>query len=126
MTRSRVQAAAGLRQIAFGMRASRALYIAAELDVADQLTMGPRTAEELSRNVKVDANALRRIMRALCSLGVFAESSTGEFSLNSTAELLRSDVPGSYRAAVLLSAGDVRWRCWSGLLDTFRGGGGLA
>jgi hypothetical protein len=108
------------------MRASRALYIAAELDVADQLTMGPRTAEELSRNVKVDANALRRIMRALCSLGVFAESSTGEFSLNSTAELLRSDVPGSYRAAVLLSAGDVRWRCWSGLLDTVRVGGGGA
>src|ERR1700694_366845 len=57
---------------------------------------------------------------------VFAESPTGKFSLTSTAELLRSDVPGSYRAGVLFSAGEVRWRCWSDLLGTVRTGGGGA
>src|SRR5437879_81168 len=49
-----------------------------------------------------------------------------QFSLNSTAELLRSDVPDSYRAAVLFSVGGVRWRCWSDLLGTVRAGGGGA
>lgn len=83
-------------------------------------------ADELSNATKVDSAALRRVMRALCSLDVFVESSTGKFSLNPTAELLRSDVPGSYRAAVLFSVGEVRWRCWSDLLGTVRAGGGGA
>jgi hypothetical protein len=122
----RAQAAAALRQIAFGLRASQALYVAAKLKVADHLAQRPLDAEELSRATNVDAAALARVMRALCSLNVFAESRTGEFSLNSTAELLRSDVPGSYRAAVLFSVGEVRWRCWSDLLGTVRAGGGGA
>jgi hypothetical protein len=119
-------AAAALRQIAFGLRASQALYVATRLNVGDHLAQGPLDAEELSRATKVDAAALGRVMRALCSLNVFAESRSGEFSLNSTAELLRSDVPGSYRAAVLFSAGEVRWRCWSDLFGTVRAGGGGA
>jgi hypothetical protein len=32
--------------------------------------------------------------------------------------LLRSDAPGSYRAAVLFMTGDVRWRCEAGLCGT--------
>jgi hypothetical protein len=120
------QAAAALRQIAFGLRASQALYVAAKLKVADHLAQGPLDAEELSKATEVDAAALGRVMRALCSLDVFAQSPTGKFSLNSTAELLRSDVPGSYRAAVIFSVGEVRWRCWADLLGTVRAGGGGA
>jgi len=122
----RAQAAAALRQIAFGLRASQALYVAAKLNVADHLAQGPLDAEELSNATEADAAALGRVMRALCSLDVFVESSTGKFSLNSTAELLRSGVPGSYRAAVLFSVGEVRWRCWSDLLGTVRTGRGGA
>jgi hypothetical protein len=123
---SPIQAAAALRQIAFGMRASQALFVAAKLNVADHLARGPLNADELSKATQVDSGALRRMMRALCSLGVFAESSTGMFSLNPVGALLRSDLPGSYRAAVLFLVGDVRWRCWSDLLGTVRAGGGGA
>ena len=122
----RAQAAAALRQIALGLRASQALYVAAKLNIADYLAQGPLDADELSKVAEVDPAALGRVMRALCSLDVFAQSPTGKFSLNSTAELLRSDVPGSYRAAVLFSVGDVRWRCWSDLRGTVRAGGGGA
>ena len=122
----RAQAVAALRQITSGMRAAQALYIAAKLNVADHLAQGPLDAEELSRATEVDTAALGRVMRALCSLQVFAESPTGKFSLTSTAELLRSDVAGSYRAGVLFFAGEVRWRCWSDLLGTVRTGGGGA
>jgi hypothetical protein len=83
-------------------------------------------APSLAGLTGADANALHRLMRTLCALGVFSESSTGEFALNATAELLRSDVPGSYRAAVLFLVGDTRWRCWSDLLGAVRAGGGGA
>jgi hypothetical protein len=122
----RAQAAAALRQIVIGLRASQALYVAAKLNVADHLAQGPLDADELSKVAEVDAAAIGRVMRALCSLDVFAQSPTGKFSLNSTAELLRGDVPDSYRAAVLFSVGEVRWRCWSDLLGTVRAGGGGA
>jgi O-methyltransferase domain/Dimerisation domain len=122
----RAQAAAALRQIALGLRASQALYVAAKLNIADHLAQGPLDADKLSKVAEVDAAAVGRVMRALCSLDVFAQSPTGKFSLNSTAELLRSDVPDSYRAAVLFSVGEVRWRCWSDLLGTVRAGGGGA
>jgi hypothetical protein len=108
------------------MRASQALYVAAKLNVADHLARKPMTGAELASVTGADAGALRRVMRALCALDVFAEAGTGEFSLNSTSELLRSDVPGSYRAAVLFMTGDVRWRCWSDLLGTVNAGGGGA
>ena len=123
---TRAQGASALRQIAFGMRASQALYVAAELRVADHLAQRPMTGAELASATGADAGALHRVMRTLSALGVFAEADTGEFSLNETGRLLRSDIAGSYRAAVLFMAGGVRWRCWSDFLQTVRAGGGGA
>jgi hypothetical protein len=125
-SRSELQAAAALRQITSGLRASQALYVAAELTVADHLAERPMNAQELASRTGSDPAALRRVMRALCTLDVFAESKTGYFSLGSAGNLLRSDVSGSFRAAVLQLVGDVRWRCWSDLLGTVRTGVGAA
>jgi hypothetical protein len=116
------RAADTLRAIAYGLRASQALLVAARLNVADHLAQGPLTAPELARLTGANAAALGRAMRALCAQGVFAESSLGHFSLNAAGQLLRSDVPGSFRPGVLFLAGDVRWRCWSDLLETVRTG----
>ena len=121
---SRAQAVAALRQITSGMRSSQVLHVVAKLNIADHLARKPMNAAELATATGTDPAALHRVMRALCALDVFAESSGGEFSLNPAAEMLRTDVPGSYRAAVLFTVGDVRWRCWSDLLGTVRAGGG--
>jgi O-methyltransferase/methyltransferase family protein len=123
---SRAQAIATLRQIIAGMKTSQALHVAAKLNVADHLSSKPMRASELAAATGTDPAALHRLMRALCAFGVFAESSGGEFSLNPAAEVLRSDVPGSFRAAVLFLVGDVRWRCWADLLGTVRKGIGGA
>ncbi len=119
-------AAIALRRIADGLRGAQALYVAAELSVADHLAAKPMSARELAAAIGVNADALGRVMRALCALGVFEESETGMFALNDTAQALRADVPGSFRAAVRFSAGVVRWRCWADLLGTVREGGGGA
>ena len=62
-----------LRQLAFVMRASRALYAAAELNLADILVAGPMTSGEIAARAEVDPPTMRRLMRALVAHGVFEE-----------------------------------------------------
>src|SRR5262245_41374523 len=116
------RAAGTLRGIVNGLRASQALLVVARLNVADHLAQGPLDGHELARVTGTNPAALGRVMRALCALGVFTESISGQFSLNPAAQLLRRDVPGSFRAGVLFLGGDVRWRCWSDLMETVRTG----
>jgi hypothetical protein len=49
-----------LRQLAFVMRVSRALYAAAELKLADFLAAGPMTNEELAAEAGVNPPTVRR------------------------------------------------------------------
>jgi O-methyltransferase domain/Dimerisation domain len=119
---SAAAAAATLRGLANGLRVSQALFVAAELGVADHLSERPHDRFELATVTGADPAALGRVMRALCALGVFSESRSGHFSLESAGQFLRSEVPGSYRAGVLFHAGAVRWRCWSELLQTVKTG----
>lgn len=119
---SPADAAATLRRLANGLRVSQALFVAAQLRVADHLSERPLDRFELATVTGADAAALGRLMRALSSLGIFSESRSGHFSLRSIGQFLRSEVPGSYRASVLFQAGAVRWRCWSELLETVRTG----
>jgi SAM-dependent methyltransferase len=94
-----------LYQMAIGHYVSRALDLAARLGVADLLASGPLPASELAAKTDTDAGALRRVLRLLASVGVFSEGERGDFALTPLGELLRSDVPGSARASVLLFAG---------------------
>jgi len=119
---ARIPPALMLRQLAFVMRASRALYVAAQLGVADILAGGPMTSAELATATGTDAPTLRRLLRALVAHGVFEEEAPDRFRLNPAGELLRQDVPGSQRAGVLFTAGDMRWQLWSDLLECVRTG----
>ena len=66
--------------------------------------------------------ALTRVLRALCVFGVLDEDCTGRFSLTEVGQLLRTDVPSSFRDAIRFMAGPTRWRCWAELLETVRSG----
>ena len=94
-----------LYQMSIGHYVSRALHLAAKLRVADLLAKGPCDAEELAGQTGTDAAALRRVLRLLATAGVFAETASGAFELTPLGAALRSDVPGSARALVLLFAG---------------------
>ena len=56
-----------------GALTTRALAVVADLRVAEALERGARPVQELAREVGVDPDALRRVLRALASDGVFAE-----------------------------------------------------
>jgi precorrin-6B methylase 2 len=94
-----------LYQMAIGHYVSRALFLAAKLRLADLLGDGPRDVRALAEACQTHAPALRRVMRLLASVGLFAELEDGSFALEPLGKLLRSDAPGSMRAAVMLFAG---------------------
>ncbi|MFB4315265.1 methyltransferase [Actinomadura sp. 21ATH] len=79
-----------------------ALRVAATLRLADHLPpagSGRGTAvEELAERAGADPDALGRLLRHLVHHGVFTEPRPGEFALDRTAALLRSDHPAGMRA----------------------------
>lgn len=86
-----------LLQMINGYMVSQALRCVAELEIAEKLVSGPKTAEELA-GADILPAALYRVMRALASVGIFAESDQG-FELTSLSNHLRRDIPGSIWSA---------------------------
>ena len=72
----------------FGAFRTRALGVVADLRIADALASGPRPIADLARELGADADALRRILRALASEGIFAEKPRGVFSNTEASVLL--------------------------------------
>jgi len=105
-----------------GCRVTQALYVAARLGLADLLHDGPWGSDELARATGADAGALRRLLRALVSLGVLAEDADGRFVLTELGALLRSDVPGSLRAAAVFWGDERLWRAWGKLHESVLSG----
>jgi len=97
--------ALALYQMAIGHYLSRALYLAAKLQLADLLKDGPRYYGDLARVSATHPPSLNRVLRLLASVGIFEELDGGKFSLKALGEMLRSDVPGSMHASVMLFAG---------------------
>ncbi len=94
---------------------SRALGLAAKLRLADYLKNGSRHYREIAAEVGAHPQSLNRVMRLLASAGIFNEEENGRFSLAPLGTLLRSDVPGSMRAAVMLFSGERIQRAWGEL-----------
>ena len=93
---------------------SQALHVAAKLKLADLLKSGAKTADTLASATQTHPRALYRLLRALASVGVFAEDDMTRFSLTPMAECLRSDVPGSLWA-MAVAAGDLFYKPWGEL-----------
>jgi len=66
-----------LIQMATAHWVSRFLYVAARMNLADQLAKQPKTAEELAQATGAAAPSLHRLMRTLASLGLFTEEARG-------------------------------------------------
>ncbi len=111
-----------LRDLIMGFRTTQMIHVAAKLGLADRLAAGPRPVAELAAMVGADAQALHRLLRALASLGIFAEDASGNFVLTAEAALLRSDVEGSLRDIALLYGEDWLWQAYGDMLHSVRTG----
>jgi hypothetical protein len=107
-----------LTELANGFRVSQCLYVAARLGIADRLAGRPRSAAELAAEIGAHAPSLDRILRALASVGVFAEPEDGRFSPTSLAERLRTDAPDSRRHEIINRLRPANWQAWGALLHS--------
>lgn len=104
-----------LTQMINGYWVTQSLHVAARLGIADLLADGPKTVEALAQSSGAEPRSLYRLLRALASLGVFAETADGQFTLTPLAEPLRSDVPGSLRGVAIYSGDPEHYRAWGDL-----------
>lgn len=105
-----------------GYWVSQAVGVVAQLGVADQLSHGPRSNDEIAQAVGAEPQALYRVLRLLTSLGVFAEVTPRTFRLTPLGETLRSDAPDSVRNFAITETAPGHWLPWGRLLDSVRTG----
>lgn len=111
-----------LAQLVFGKCVSMAISVAAKLELADRLADGPKPVADLVRDTRTHAPNLYRVLRALASVGVFAEDPDGRFRLTPVGEYLRTGVPGSLRGIADYCGSDWSWRAWGSLIESVRTG----
>ncbi|MCE9545940.1 MAG: methyltransferase [Planctomycetia bacterium] len=110
-----------LTRLIVGYWTTQSIYLAARLGIADLLREGPRPVEELAQACSADPDALYRLLRALASVGVFAEIEGKQFQLTPLAEPLRSDVPDSQWALAIMN-GEEMFPAWCNAMHSMRTG----
>lgn len=104
-----------------GFHVSRALYVAAKLGLADQLSQGDRTCAELALATGTNPCALHRLLRVLASAGVFVLDGDCVRKTQLCATL-QSDSPGSLRGWAIDQLGGEHYEAWGELLHSVRTG----
>lgn len=101
-----------LLQISSAFWQSRALYVAAKLDIAGVLSGDSLSEVELAERVAAHPDSLYRLMRLLAAMGVFTEQADGRFGNNRLSNYLRADHPRSVRAMILMHNSPEMSRPW--------------
>jgi hypothetical protein len=115
-------AAMKLVQMLLGKYVSQAISVAAELGIADALKDAPKRVEELAAATSTHAPSLYRVLRALSSVGIFAETEDRQFGLTPLAACLRGDAPDSIRNLARWYGAPLMLRSWDELLHSVRTG----
>jgi hypothetical protein len=109
-------------QMSMSYVTAQAIYVAARLGVADCLADGAKGCDVLAKSMGAHEPSLRRLMRLLASIGVFAEDDQGRFGLTALGACLRSDVSDSVRSRVIMFSQPWMWRPFMELFQTVKTG----
>lgn len=108
--------------MALGYVVGQALNAAAQLGIADLVAPGPRHVDDLATATGTHGPSLYRVLRTLAGVGVFAEDGQGRFAQTPLSETMRSDVPGSIRAAVIWVNDPMHYRSCGGTVESVKSG----
>lgn len=108
--------------LVFGKCITQIVAAAAELGIADRLKAGPKTSDDVAREVGADAPALYRLMRALSLLEVLNEEEGKKFSLTPMGRCLCSDAPESLSKVAIFGAAPYHSLVWNELLHCVKTG----
>ena len=105
-----------------GAMAVQAIHVAARLALADLVAGGPKSIEELAEATHSHGPSMARLLRALTSLGIFAEDTTGGFRQTALSDTLRSDHPESIRPFAMMLGAHFVWEPSGALEQAIRTG----
>lgn len=105
-----------------GYWVSQALLAVVKLGVADGIGAKAVAPAAIAEQVGAHASYLRRVLRALASVGVFREDARGRFALTKLGRTLRADHPGSLRDFALMIVAPHHYRAWERLSESVRSG----
>lgn len=100
---------------------ARALYVVAELGVADRLGPDPVAVEELAAQCAVEPEPLERVLALLAAFGIF-DREDGRYRHTEASQLLRDDHPMSMRSFVRMMGLPVMWSSFGCLESSLRTG----
>lgn len=101
---------------------SQSICVAAKIGIADLLKDGSKSNDELALSLNVNADALYRILRALSSLGIFAEMEDRHWKLTPMAEYLQSDFPETLRGMAIMGSVTAYWEAWGNIFYSVKTG----
>lgn len=111
-----------MMQMITGYWVAQSIYAAARLGIADLLKDGAKSCAQLANESGANPQALYRLLRALASVGVFAETETEQFTLTPLAACLRSDVSNSVRDASIMLGDREHYHSWGNILHSIQTG----
>ena len=120
-SKNQLQAQITMIQIVSSYGVSQSICAVAKLGIADLLKNGPKHCDELAEVTNCHSNSLYRILRALASLGIFAETEPRYFKLTPLADCLQDDAPNSVKAFAMLHVG-CYYPVWQNLLYSVQTG----
>jgi len=107
--------------LADGFLISRALYVVAQLGIADELVVEKKTAHDIAKKLDLNADALFRLLRMLAAHGVFIHDEDDTFSLNEIAYLITKNHPQTMHG-FLLHEDEARWQAYGKMIYSIQTG----
>ena len=111
-----------LLQMLTGRWVSQAITAAADLGIADVVTADGLTPDAIAARVGAHGPSVHRLLRALASVGIFAEDNRGRFRHTPLSEALRTGVPGSVRGMAHHVGSRAATAAWADLTTSIRTG----
>ena len=109
-------------EIVAGFWAARAVHVAAKLGLADHLTDGPKTVEQLAAATSTHAPSLLRLLRALVGIEVLREVAPQRFASTPLGDTLHSGAADSMRAIAMSIIGAEHYDAWQAVEHSVRTG----
>jgi hypothetical protein len=105
----------GMFQLLSGASITGVISCLAALGIPDLVENGPKSAEEIAKEIGSQPDTVYRLMRANASIGVLSEGADGKFSQTPLSAVLRSNAKPSLRAFATMHGAEWHGRGWAHL-----------
>jgi ubiquinone/menaquinone biosynthesis C-methylase UbiE len=114
---SRSTSALKLLDLIQSHRVTAIIYVAAKLGIAELLSRGPTSLDELAKATGADRSALGRLLTALSTIGMCARVDEDQYALTEAGGALDGDADPSFKGWAIFE-GEMLSKTWHGLLDS--------